>query len=94
MTNYESWIRSKKVQYGKKFSDKGLNKDFIPYFENQKRIEVGFYTKEGKQYEIKRGRIGVTTGWHPCFLLMLTTRSLGSSYCIGLNDKIIKEISK
>lgn len=86
MKNYQEYITRKRAEYGDKFNDSGLNKDFIPYYENNKRIEVDF------GYEVKRGRIGITTGWKPCFLLMLTTRSIGSSYTIGAKDKILKEV--
>jgi len=86
MKNYQELIKRKKIQYGSRFDDSDLNKDFILYFENQKRIEVDF------GYDIKRGRIGITTGWKPCFLLMLTTRSLGSSHTINKEDKIVKII--
>jgi hypothetical protein len=86
---YQDYLLRKKTEYGKKFNDNDLNKNFIPYYESQERITVSFCNKDGKEYEKKRGRIGVTTGWKPCFLLMLTVRSLGSSYIIGKNDKII-----
>jgi hypothetical protein len=79
-------IENKKRQYGDKFDDSELNPLFIPYFINQKRIEVFI------QGEIKRGRIGITSGWKSCFLLMLTSRSLGSSYVINNKTKIIKEV--
>lgn len=88
MRNYQDLLDRKKREYGKKFNDADLNKDFIPYYENGERIEVDF------GYEKKRGTIGITTGWKSCFLLMLTKRSIGSSYTIGKNDKVIKTISK
>ncbi len=90
MQSYQSLIERKKREWGERFSDEQLNKDFIPYYESGERITVSFCGKDGKEYETKRGTIGVTTGWKPCFLLMLTKRSTGSSYTIGINDKIIK----
>ena len=92
MNNYTEYLRIKSKEYGVKFDNTSLNKNFIFYYENQQRIELSFKTKEGKEYEIKRGKIGITTGWKPCFLLMLTTRSRGSSYTIGLKDTVIKII--
>jgi hypothetical protein len=89
MLVYQAYLNRKKTEYGKKFNAVDLNKNFIPYYESQERIAVSFCNKQGKEYERKRGRIGVTTGWRPCFLLMLTTRSIGSSYIIGKKDKII-----
>jgi hypothetical protein len=85
-------IEYKKQSYGKKFSDKSLNKEFIPYFENGARVEVSFRNQAGKEYEVRRGTIGITTGWIPCFLLMLKINSHGSSYTIGKNDKVLRVI--
>ena len=89
MRNFNEYIERKKQEYNEKFDQSELNKDFIKYYENQERITVLFCDKSDKEYERKRGRIGITTGWRPCFLLMLTSRSSGSSYTIGENDKIV-----
>lgn len=59
-----------------------ISKQFAPYHESQNRIKVKF-----SYGEIKSGTVGMTTGWKPVFILMLTTRSLGSSYV--LTDKEI-----
>lgn len=83
MENYNYLISTKKAKYGDKFDDSDLNPIFVPYYESGQRITVYF------GYETKRGTIGVTTGWKPCFLLMLTKRSLGSSYTIGNDAKIL-----
>lgn len=83
---FQEYIDFKKTRHGDKFVTSDLNPDFIPYFLNNKKVEVDF------GYEKKRGTIGVTTGWKPCFLLMLTKRSTGSSYTIGKNDKVVKVI--
>jgi len=60
---------------------------FIPYFENQRRIEVVFVSGT-----VKRGRVGITTGWRPAFLLMLRSTSIGSQYILRDSDRIVKEI--
>jgi len=86
MRSYQEYIARKKREFGNKFDDSELNPEFIPFFESGERIEVDF------GYEVKRGTIGVTTGWRPCFLLMLTRRSRGSSYTIGKNDKILQVV--
>lgn len=86
MSKYSDYYQNKLRQFGEKFDDSDLNASFIKYFDNQERINVSFRTKEGKEYEQKRGRIGITTGWKPVFLLMLTIRSHGSSYTIGKHD--------
>ena len=86
MKVYQDYLDGKRLEYGEKFESTDLNTDFIPYYENGQRIEVDF------GYEKKRGRISVTTGWKPVFLLMLTIRSLGSSWTIEKDAKIVKVI--
>ena len=88
MKNYQEYITRKKTEYGSKFDETDLSKQFIPFYENVKRIEIEF-----SYGEKKRGTIGITTGWEPAFLLMLTKRSTGSSYTLRDNDKIIKIIN-
>lgn len=84
--DFNSYIVSKIAQYGDKFDSSDLATQFIPYYRSQQRIEVDM------GYEIKRGTIGITTGWKPCFLLMLRKDSIGSSYTLKNTDKIIKII--
>ena len=88
MKNYKDYIAKKMDEYGSKFDPVHLAKapQFIPYYENGERIEVDF------GYEKKRGTIGVTTGWEPIFILMLTKRSLGSSYILKGTEMITKVI--
>ena len=86
MRNYNEFLERKKKEYGDKFNPSNLNPNFIQFYNNGARIEVDF------GYETKRGTIGVTTGWKPCFLLMLTKRSTGSSYTISDKDKILRVI--
>jgi hypothetical protein len=87
MTKYDEFIQLKRSQFGSKFDSSDLNLAFVPAFNSQDRITVLF--QYGESTEVKRGRIGVTTGWKPVFLLMLTKRSMGSSYTIGRNARII-----
>lgn len=83
--NFSEYLARKRSEYGRKFDPSGLDPRFVPYYENEKRIEVDLGG------EIKRGTVGVTTGWKPVFLLMLTRRSSGSIYMLGPTDKIIRE---
>ena len=85
--NFQDYLEQKKRACGEKFDPSSLNPNFVRYFESQQRIEVDF------GYEKKRGRIGVTTGWRPVFLLMLRVDSVGSSHTIGESDKVVKVIS-
>ena len=75
-------------QYPKQFSSEDLFEQFVPYYQSGQRIEVTYSTGE-----VKRGTVGVTTGWRPCFLLMLRRDSIWSSWTLGKNDKVTKIIS-
>ncbi len=86
MRSYEDYVARKQREHGDRFDSSDLAEKFIPYYENQNRIEVDF------GYEIKRGRIGVTTGCKPAFLLMLTTRSLGSSHLLNESCEVLKVV--
>ena len=94
LTRFEQFCNRKAVEYGGKFDKSQLNPAFVGAFNSGYRVEVEFCSSDGKPYEVKRGRIGVTTGWRPVFLLMLTRRSTGSMYTIGPNDRIVSVVSK
>lgn len=83
MRDYQETIRNRKDKYTN-FDESDLAPEFIPYFNSQERIKVQF-----EYGEIKTGTVGITTGWKPCFLLMLTKRSIGSSWCLSSKDTII-----
>ncbi len=83
MRNYQELITRKQQEHGNKFDASDLNQEFVKHYNSGERITVDF------GYEKKRGTIGVTTGWKPCFLLMLRRDSQGSSYTIGKNDKVV-----
>ena len=81
--NYADYVERKQREYGEKFDPSDLDPRFVPYFNSQQRIKV--HTLGATV----TGRIGVTTGWKPCFLLMRTSRSRGSEYTLGQNDTIL-----
>lgn len=85
MRNFNEFVNSKKNQYGQKFDQSDLSSKFITYYENGMRIKVNSYG------EIITGTVGVTTGWKPVFLLMRTSRSIGSAYTLKDSDQIISE---
>jgi len=82
-TKFHELLERKKEEYGDKFNDKDLAKKFISYYNNGYKIKVKFGD------EIITGRVGITTGWKPVFLLIRTERSIGSSYTLSNRDKII-----
>lgn len=88
MTKFEQFCNRKAVKYGDKFDRSTLCQQFVYAYNTGARVEVAFANDKGEVYETKRGTIGVTTGWKPVFLLMLTARSTGSMYTLGQHDKI------
>ena len=87
MKKFTDYLQRKQIEYGSSFDDSELSKQFVPYYENQKRIEVKM-----SWGEILRGRVGITTGWRPVFLLMLKVNSTGSSIILTDDDVILKVI--
>lgn len=81
--NYQETLERFRRRHGDKFDPSDLNKDFVHAYESQQRITVDF-----GHGECKRGYVGMTTGWKPVFILLLTSRSEGSSWVI---DKQAKE---
>jgi hypothetical protein len=88
MNSFQQYLNRKRNQWGSKFDPSDLALQFVPYFENQQRIEVSF---GGGDFH-KRGRVGITTGWKPCFLLLPTTRSRGSSWILGGPDVVVRVV--
>ena len=77
-------LAKKRAQYGDKFDTSDLAPQFAKYWGTDTRITVQF--AHGTKM---RGRVGITTGWKPVFLLMLRSNSRGSSWTLGNDDKII-----
>jgi hypothetical protein len=87
--SYKEYLERKQKEYGAKFNPCNLAPQFIPYFENRQRVIV-----KNHYGETKRGYIGITTGWQPCFLLLNNTRSIGSSETLSDKDEIIGTVNK
>ena len=82
-TTYKDYLERAKARHGTQFSEDGLDPRFIPYYNNGARIRVETCGM------VLTGTIGVTTGHTPCFLLMRTARSIGSSWTLGPYDTIL-----
>lgn len=81
---FTDYVARQRDRYGPQFDSSDLAPDFIPHFRTGQRLRVDL-----GHGLIKSGTIGVTTGWHPAFLLLLTTRSTGSAYVLSPLDKIL-----
>jgi len=88
MRSYQDYVQNKRREHGAKFDASELASQFVPYFESGQRVRVRFaYGEE------MTGTIGATTGWKPCFLLMRTSRSIGSPWTLGKDDQVV-EVTK
>jgi hypothetical protein len=83
MNSMTELVNRKTAQYGNKFDPSGLDKRFITYYQTGQRIKVETCGM------IMTGTVGVTTGWKPAFLLMRTSRSMGSSWILGTESKLL-----
>jgi len=88
MNEYERLIKRAQGRHGDKFDASDLVPAFVRYFNSGERIEVtdGDY--------VRRGRVGVTTGWRPAFLLVHRTSDHGSSDVLSDRDRVIKVIAR
>lgn len=89
MRSFNEYLSTKRHQHGDKFDPSDLHEQFIEHWRTGDRVEIEM-KGEGKM----RGRIGVTTGWKPCFILLLRSNSSGSSWTLRKEDKVIRVISK
>ncbi len=82
--DFNAYIARKRGEYGSKFDSSNLAKQFIPFFENQKRIKV-----LDRWGDTLTGTVGITGGWKPTFLLMRRSNAIGSSTTLSTKDQII-----
>lgn len=76
--------------HGRGFSEDLLTPKFKPYY-NGPRIEVRTIYPDGTTY-IRRGRVGITNGRVPVFLLLPRRDSRSSSDILDDRDEIIRVI--
>ncbi len=81
------YLEKKQREYGDRFNARDLDKRFIPAFESGERIRVKFYGET-----VKTGTVGVTTGWKPVFLLMLSRRHHGSRWLLTKDAESTTEL--
>ena len=81
---YDAYLARGRQTHGARFDPSDLRQEFIPYYNSQERIEVRF-----RSGEVRRGTVGATTGWRPCFLLLLRANSTGSSWLLMDGDKVL-----
>lgn len=83
LAKYDDFIARKNVEYGDKFSAGLLAPKFVAAFNHGERITVDIGG------ERKRGRVSVTTGWLPVFILILRKSDHGSMWTLSDKDTIV-----
>jgi hypothetical protein len=92
MTKYEAYCERKTAEYGARFVRPSGSAELVAAFNDGGRYEVDINGPGFERY-VKRGRVGITTGWQPCFLLMLTRRSMGSSITLDAKSVILRRVA-
>lgn len=88
--NLHGSLRLLREIHGDKFTDAGLATQFHPYYAGP-RIEVRTTYSDGTTHT-RRGRVGITTGHAPVFLLLPRRDSRSSSDVLHPDDEIIRVI--
>lgn len=83
-TAFSRYCARKVAEWGDRFDDAELYPAFVPYFNSGERVRVRF-----SHGEERTGTIGATAGWRPAFLLVLTSRSLGSPFVLTAGDEVV-----
>ncbi len=85
MSNYTDFLERAHAKWGDKFDASDLCEKFVPYYNSKRRIKVRVHTLD----EVNFGTVGVTTGWRPSFILLHSSRSIGSSILLDNRDEIL-----
>lgn len=88
MNAFDLWEQRARAKWGDKLDLSGLPDKWRPYL-NGPRIEVAL-DGEG----VTRGRVGITTGWRPVFLLVRRRSDRGSSIILVESDELLRVVSK
>lgn len=83
MRSFADFLAWKRAEYGARFDDSGLDRRFVTLYESGRRCKVATLGTT------VTGTIGITAGWRPCFLLMRTSRSIGSSYLLDSSAVLV-----
>ena len=89
MTRFEEYCERKRAEYGDRFVAP-TGEQFINAFNRGQAYRIKVRTDYGDGEVRERwGFVGITTGWQPAFLLMRSTRSVGSSDVLCATDRIL-----
>lgn len=88
MQEFDAWVKRARARWGDDLDLSYLPDKWRPYL-NGPRIEVAL---DGE--DVTRGRVGITTGWRPVFLLVRRRSDRGSSIILVESDELLRVVSK
>jgi hypothetical protein len=91
MSDYATTISRLAAQWGDRFVAPREAPRFKGYFHGP-RVEVTRTRADGTTW-VRRGRISISTGWQPVFLLMPRVNSTGSSDTLNSQNYVTRVIS-
>lgn len=82
--SFDALCQRLRAKWGDRFNPASLEPQFRPYYEMGARVKVRL------SYGLEvTGIIDASTGWGAVFLLMRTSRSIGSHWTLGAGDKVV-----
>lgn len=78
---FDAFVARKRAEFGARFDASDLDPRFVEFYESGERIKVNEFGIDSERAAF--GRVGVTTGWKPSFLLVRSSRAFGSSVLLG-----------
>lgn len=86
--NIKQYLDAKHREVGDKFDTSEIAPEFFRYYGTGIRLEVTGPSG------VRRGTVGVTSGWRPMFLLMHRKSDIGSSDVLTKEDKVTGIVDK
>lgn len=84
MGRYADYLARGRARHGERFTPPPAADRFARYMNSGQRIKVRMSYGE----EVT-GTVSASTGWGPVFLLMRTSRSMGSTHTLGDRDEVV-----
>lgn len=84
MSRYAEAVARGRARHGDRYREPEAADRFAYWMDSGDRIKVRVYGDE----EVT-GTVSITTGWHPAFILMRTSRSIGSSILLDERAEVV-----
>lgn len=86
---FDEFVERKRREHGEKFDPSELYEKFRKYFHTDRRVKIRAYYPDSGETYTRTGRVSVTTGWKPAFLLMHRSNAHGSSDLLTERDEVV-----